>query len=178
MNAAAATLAASTRRQREGGGTTMNCKERLQSYLDGQHVAYTLQEHVVAYDAQHVAQSEHIPGRMVAKVVIVRANGNPVLLALPADRRVDFDRVRALLHTDDLQLAAETEVAALFPDCAVGAMPPFGNLYHLPVVVDQRLAENEDVVFPAGAYTETIRLRADDFVRLVQPVVADTARHP
>jgi len=156
----------------------MTCKERLQAYLDAQHVPYTLQQHSVAYGAQQVAESEQIPGRVVAKVVIVRANDNPVLLALPADRRVDFERVKTLLHAHTLRLADETEVAPLFPDCEVGTMPPFGNLYDLPVVVDQRLAQTEDLVFPIGTYTETMRLRYDDFARLVQPVVADVARHP
>jgi len=156
----------------------MTCKERLQAYLDAQHVPYTLQQHDVAYGAQQIAQSEHIPGSLVAKAVIVQANGNPVLLALPADSRIDFERVKTLLHAHRLRLAGETEVAPLFPDCEVGAMPPFGNLYDLPVVVDRRLADNQNLVFPIGTYTETMRLRYDDFARLVQPVVADIARRP
>jgi Ala-tRNA(Pro) deacylase len=156
----------------------MTCKERLQASLDGEHVPYELQQHSVAYTAQQIAASEHISGRLVAKVVIVLANGGPVVLTLPASNRVDFERVKEILHARDVRLADETEVAPLFPDCEVGAMPPFGNLYELPVVVDQQLAEDEYIVFPVGTHTETMRLRYDDFARVVRPVVADVARHP
>ncbi len=155
----------------------MTCKERLQAFLDGEHVPYELQQHSIAYTAQQVAASEHISGRLVAKVVIVLANGGPVLLALPASSRVDFERVQQVLHARDVRLADETEVAPLFPDCEVGAMPPFGSLYELPVVVDQHLADDERIVFPVGTHTETMRLRYDDFARLVKPVVADVAHH-
>lgn len=155
----------------------MTCKERLQAFLDGEHVPYELQQHSIAYTAQQVAASEHISGRLVAKVVIVLANGGPVLLALPASSRVDFERVKQVLHARDVRLADETEVAPLFPDCEVGAMPPFGSLYELPVVVDQHLADDERIVFPVGTHTETMRLRYDDFARLVKPVVADVAHH-
>ncbi len=160
----------------------MTCKERLQASLDGEQVPYELQQHSIAYTAQQIAASEHISGKLVAKlvakVVIVWANGSPVVLTLPACNRVDFERVKEILHARDVRLADETEVAPLFPDCEVGAMPPFGNLYELPVVVDQHLAEDEYIVFPVGTHTETMRLRYDDFARVVRPVVADVARHP
>lgn len=149
----------------------MPCKERLETYLRTHEVPFQLEHHPLAYTAQEVAAAEHVPGKLVAKVVMVAADGRPVMLALPATRRVDLARAAETLGARDVRLAAETEFAATFPDCEVGAMPPFGNLYEVPVYVDQSLAEDEEIVCAAGTHTDTIRLRYADFSRLVQPTV-------
>lgn len=156
----------------------MQCKERLESYLNEQHVPFQVQQHAIAYTAQDVAASEHIPGKLVAKVVIVFADNNMVMLALPAPYRVDFARVGESLGAREVRLADEAELKAAFPDCEVGAMPPFGNLYSLPLYVDRRLAEDETIVFPVGTHTETARLAFADFERLVQPAQAEFSRPP
>lgn len=153
----------------------MTCRERLEAYLRAHQVPFQVQHHPVAYTAQQVAASEHIPGRMVAKVVMVVADDRLVLLTLPAPARVDLERVAAMLGARAVRLAHEEEFAAAFSDCEVGAMPPFGNLYDLPVYADPSLAENQTIVFAAGTHTDTMSLAYSDFARLVRPVVAPFA---
>jgi Ala-tRNA(Pro) deacylase len=155
----------------------MDCLERLQAYLRQHQVSFQIQHHPLAYTAQEVAASEHIPGKMMAKVVIVFAAGKTVLLALPAPYHVDLTRAAQALGAREVRLANETELAALFQDCEVGAMPPFGHLYDLPVYVDRALAEDEVIVFRAGTHTDTMRLTYADFARLVNPTVAEFAVH-
>ena len=156
----------------------MSCKDRLEQYLRDNGVPYQVQHHARVFTAQEVAAVEHIPGDQLAKVVMAVADDKPVMLALPAPYRVDTSKAAEVVGARQLRLADEREFDSRFPDCEVGAMPPFGNLYELPVVVDQQLAEDEYIVFPVGTHTETMRLRYDDFARLVRPVVADVARHP
>jgi Ala-tRNA(Pro) deacylase len=155
----------------------MACKERLETYLREHSVPFQVQHHSIAYTAQELAASEHIPGKQVAKVVMVIADGKPAMLAVPATHRVDFGKAGAALGAKEVKLALEEELAAAFPDCEVGAMPPFGNLYGLPVCVDKALAEDETIVFPAGTHTDTISLAFADFARLVEPSVASFAYH-
>jgi Ala-tRNA(Pro) deacylase len=154
----------------------MNCHERLEEYFHSQHVPFQVQQHEKSYTAQEVAASEHIPGKTVAKVVMVFADNRMVLLALPASYIVDFSWAERALGAKHLRLATETEFAAAFPDCEVGTMPPFGNLYDLPVYVDRHLAEDETIVFAVGTYTETMSVRFPDFQRLVQPTIGEFAR--
>jgi Ala-tRNA(Pro) deacylase len=154
----------------------MQCKEKLENYLREHQVSFQTQQHSRAFTAQDVAASEHVPGKMVAKVVVVFADGKMAMLVLPASYRVDFTQAGTALGAKQVRLAGEAELGAAFPDCEVGAMPPFGNLYHLPVYVDKRLAEDESIVFPVGTHTETMRLAYADFARLVNPVVAEFTR--
>ena len=156
----------------------MQCKEQLESYLREKRVAFQVQHHPRVYTAQEVAASEHIPGKMLAKVVMVLADGATVMLALPAPSKVDLAKAGAVLGAREVRLAREEEFAAAFPDCEVGAMPPFGNLYDVPVYVDKTLSEDDTIVFQAGSHTDTMSLNYADFERLAQPVVADFARHP
>src|SRR3990172_7193008 len=107
----------------------MNCKERLEAYLRENKVPFQVVHHPLAYTAQEVAAAEHVPGKMLAKVVMVFADGKLVMLALPAPYRVDLSKAAAALGAREARLAHEEEFAAAFPDCEVGAMPPFGNLY-------------------------------------------------
>jgi Ala-tRNA(Pro) deacylase len=151
----------------------MPCKERLEQYLTDQHVPFDVQHHAVAYTAQELAAAEHISGRMVAKSVIVIAGDRMVMLVLPAVHRVDLTRAALITGAPEVRLADEREFAAIFPDCEAGAMPPFGNLYDLPVYVDNALAQNETIVFPAGTHTETMSIRYADYARLVTPALAD-----
>lgn len=155
----------------------MQCRERLETYLRENRVSFEVQHHPPAFTAQEVAANEHIPGKTLAKVVIVFADQKLVLLALPAPYRVDLEKVRTLLGANAVRLAKEEEFAAVFPDCEVGAMPPFGNLYGLPVYVDRTLTEDETIVIQAGTHTDTISLKYADFERLVRPTVADLAHH-
>jgi len=153
----------------------MNCKERLEAYLRENKVPFQIVHHPLAYTAQEVAAAEHVPGKMLAKVVMVFADGKLAMLTLPAPHRVDLTKAAAVLGAREVRLAHEEEFAAAFPDCEVGAMPPFGNLYDLPVYVDNVLAGDEEIVFQAGTHTDTMTLRYADFQRLVKPEVGDLA---
>lgn len=154
----------------------MQCKERLETYLREHQVPFQTQQHPQAFSAQKIAESEHISGKKVAKVVIVFADNKMVALVLPATVRADLAKARTLLGAKEIRLAEEHEFATHFPDCAVGTMPPFGNLYGLPVYVDKSLPAEESIIFPIGTYTETMSLKYADFARLVQPQVGKLAR--
>lgn len=154
----------------------VGCKERLEEYLRENEVPFQVQHHAAAFTAQEVAAAEHVPGRMVAKVVVVRAqDGNLALLALPAPEQVDLEKAGEVLGAPEVRLAREEEFAGTFPDCEVGAMPPFGNLYGVPVYVEKSLAEDETIVFQAGTHTDTMSVKYEDFEKLVRPKVAEFA---
>lgn len=149
----------------------MTCREKLEAYLRQQNVPFEVQRHRTAYTAQEVAASEHIPSKMVAKSVMVFADGNMTMLVLPASYQVDLAQVHKLLGAEFVRMADEPEFANYFPDCEIGAMPPFGNLYDIPVYVDTHLTEDAYIVFPVGTYTETMSVRYQDFDRVVKPKV-------
>jgi Ala-tRNA(Pro) deacylase len=148
----------------------------LESYLRENQVSYETQSHARAFTAQEIAAAERIPGRMLAKVVMVMADERLAMLVLPAPYQVDLDKARALLAAKEVRLAEEREFGAAFPDCEVGAMPPFGNLYKVPAYVDRTLADDETIVFNAGTHTETMSLKYADFERLAQPTIGDFSR--
>jgi Ala-tRNA(Pro) deacylase len=155
----------------------MSCKDRLEEYLRDNGVPFEVQHHARVFTAQEVAAAEHIPGKQLAKVVMAVADGKPVMLALPASYQVDRARAAAVLGVTEVRLAEEREFAARFPDCELGAMPAFGNLYGADVYVDQTLADDETIVMRAGTHTDTLSLRYADFARLVQPSVGQFGRH-
>jgi len=148
---------------------------RLREFLDRNKVPYKVVEHRQAFTAQEVAEVEHVPGMELAKVVILRSGADFVMAVLPAPYRVDLDRATSALGKKDLRLATEAEFKGLFPQCEPGAMPPFGNLFDLPVYVDQTLTRDEQIVFNAGTHTQTVKMKYADFARLVRPTVASFA---
>jgi Ala-tRNA(Pro) deacylase len=156
----------------------VDCFHRIKTYLRHHRVEFDAQHHPLAYTAQDVAASEHLPSQQMAKVVVVAADGKLAMLVLPASRRVDEELAAAALNATVVRLAGEDEFASTFADCELGAMPPFGNLYGVPVYVDDALAEDETITFQAGTHTWTISVKYADFERLVRPVVADLALHP
>ncbi|MCX8072201.1 MAG: YbaK/EbsC family protein [Candidatus Binatia bacterium] len=141
----------------------------LKELLDRAGVPYQVSQHPPAYTAQEVAEAEHVPGREVAKVVVIRGAQGFALFVAPAPYKVDLARVQTILGDPQAKLATEDEFRHLFPRCEVGAMPPFGNLFGLPVYVDPELARDETIVFNAGTHTQTVHMRYADFERLVQP---------
>ena len=153
----------------------MECRDRLENYLREHRVSFEEQHHPRAVTAQEVAASEHVPGRMLAKTVMVLADGEMVMLALPAPYQVDLEKVAAALGVDEARLAEEEEFEDTFADCEVGAMPPFGNLYGVAVYVEKTLTEDETIVFRSGTHTETMSVSYSDFERLVEPTVAEFA---
>jgi Ala-tRNA(Pro) deacylase len=143
----------------------------LQTFLDSHQVKYVTIRHSPAFTAQEIAASAHIPGKQLAKTVIVKLDGNLAMAVLPASDTVDVERLQAAAGARTVALANEQDFQDRFPECEVGAMPPFGNLYGLDVWVAARLAEDEEIAFNAGDHTELIRMAYRDFDRLVQPKV-------
>jgi len=153
----------------------MECKDRLEEYLRENGVPFEVQHHPRAITAQEVAATEHVPGKMLAKVVMVMVDGEMVVLSLPAPYQVDLEKVGKVLGAEEARLAEEEEFEDAFPDCEVGAMPPFGNLYGMPVYVEEALAEDETIFFRAGTHTDTMSVRYADFEQLVEPTIAEFA---
>lgn len=142
---------------------------RLQEFLHRQHTRYELIHHARAVTAQETAASAHIRGSALAKTVMVNLDGRLAMVVLPAARRVHFGRLREATGAHDAGLASEEDFRDLFPDCEVGAMPPFGNLYGIEVYVDESLVSDADIAFNAGTHTEIVRLPYREFERLVAP---------
>lgn len=149
----------------------MSISRILKDYLDHEQVHYDVLPHPEAFRALAIAQTLHTPEKEMAKVVIVKVDQRFVMMVLPASWNVDLHRLRIVFASHQVRLATEEEMKSLFPDCELGAMPPFGQLYGLPVFVDQLLAEDEDIVFQGGTHSEAIRMRYWDFASLTFPVV-------
>ena len=149
--------------------------QRLKEFLDSNKVKYVAISHSQAFTAQEIAASAHIPGRQLAKTVMVTLGGEMAMAVLPATDHVDLRLLKKAAGVKKAQLADEKEFKDLFPDCEIGAMPPFGNLYDLEVYVAASLAEGEDIAFNAGSHTELIQMAYADFERLVKPKVVEVS---
>jgi Ala-tRNA(Pro) deacylase len=149
--------------------------KKLKEFLDAQHVPYITITHSLAFTAQGIAALTHIPGQELAKTVIVKIDDQIVMAVLPATRRVDLAALRVTTGAKSAALASEREFRDMFPDCEVGAMPPFGNLFGMPVFVDETLAEDKEIAFNAGTHRELIRMSFEDFRRLVKPTILNFA---
>lgn len=147
----------------------MAISAQLKALLDGAKVKYTAMKHPVVYTAQEIAAAQHVPGRQLAKCVLVNTDRGPVLAVLPAAQLIDLKQLKALLKAKTLAIGKEADIKQQFPDVEVGAMSPFGNLYQVPVVMDRALGESEEVVFNAGSHTDTIKMRYQDMVGLITP---------
>lgn len=154
----------------------MTVARRLKEYLDTNNVPYNVMAHKVAYTAQEVAAAQGVTGWQVAKTVVCNCDGKYLLLVLQAPTMVDLSRLKHSLGCREVRLASETEMEKLFPEVELGAEPPFGNLYDLPVYVDKGFADAREMVFNAGSHTETIRIKYSDFVRLANPKEIEIAR--
>jgi Ala-tRNA(Pro) deacylase len=156
----------------------MSITPSLHAYLNHERVHYDVLRHPAAFRALTVAQMLHTPEKEMAKVVIVKVGRQFVMTVLPASWKVDLRRLRTVFAGHSVRLATEDEITDLFPDCELGAMPPFGNLYKIPVYVDQSLTEDEEIVFQAGTHSDAVRMRYWDFAALVFPVVTEFHRSP
>ena len=148
----------------------MSVSPRLRELLDQSGAKYQILTHPHATTAQETAHSLRVPGRETAKVVVIRHGDTLSLAVLPAHSRVDLERLSAALR-DDVALASEAEVAAAFPDCELGAMPPFGVLYGLKTYLDESLTHDRQIAFNGGTHTEAIRMPIDDYQRAAAPIV-------
>jgi Ala-tRNA(Pro) deacylase len=150
----------------------MPVSERLVHFLEEKHVPFVTIPHVRAYTAQEIAAAVHVPGQEVAKSVIVMGDTKLHMAVVPATRRIDLVLLKKALGVKKIRLATEAEFEGVFPECEVGAMPPFGNLYRMPVIVDESLKKDREIVFNAGSHTETVKIAFNEFVELVQPLFA------
>jgi Ala-tRNA(Pro) deacylase len=144
---------------------------KLTEFLDNHNVKYIRITHSTAYTAQEIASVAHIKGRELAKTVIVKIDGQMAMAVLPASYHVDLAALKAAVGAKKVALASETDFRDRFPECETGAMPPFGNLYGMPVFAEESLAKDKEIAFNAGTHNELIRLSYEDFARLVQPRV-------
>ena len=150
--------------------------QKLKKFLDDNGVKFVSIQHSAAYTAQEVAALAHIPGEEMAKTVMVKIDGNLAMAVVPASHQVDFDRLREVAGAKQAELASEGEFKDHFPACDVGAMPPFGNLYDMPVYCSDALSEDLEVAFSAGSHSELIRLAYADYEQLVQPEIASFSK--
>lgn len=156
-------------------GVNMAIAEKLRQLLENENINYQVMQHSVAYTASEIAGAQHIPGKQVIKVVLVKADNQYVLCVLPSVEWVDFDKLKKVLGSKDVKLASEDEIAKMFPGYEVGAEPPFGN--GLKVYVDKLLEQNDDIVFNAGTHTDMVKIKYKDFAKLARPTVADFGKH-
>lgn len=143
--------------------------KKLKAFLDENKVKYISVQHSSAYTAQEIAAIAHIPGKDLAKTVIIKIDGKMAMAVLPASYKVSFDSLKDTLGVKEVRLAYEQEFIDKFPDCEAGAMPPFGNIYGMDVYVAESLAEDEEIAFNACSHTELIKMSFSDFEKLVKP---------
>jgi Ala-tRNA(Pro) deacylase len=154
----------------------MPLAEQLRDFLESHHADYTVSVHPKAFTAREVASVEHLPAREVVKVVVVFGDGKYHMIAVPADKLVDFQEVRHTLGLAQARLATEDELAKLFPDCELGAMPPIGSLYGLPLYLDSTLLDEATIAFNAGTHRDIVHMRIDEYRRLTEPQIVSLAR--
>jgi Ala-tRNA(Pro) deacylase len=152
----------------------MEIPRQLIDCLDQNNAQYDILHHSEAMTAQRIAQAEHVKGRRQAKVVMIKSGDQHLMMVLPADHQIDLEKVEKLIG-NPVSLDKEDDFKSLFPDSAVGAMPPFGNLYGVPTFVDKHLAEQDYIVFEAGTHTDGIKMSYRDYEKIVKPRVEDLA---
>jgi len=145
--------------------------KKLKDYLDNNKIKYVVRSHSSAYTALEVAASAHVPGKELAKTVIVKIDNKMTMVVLPASHKIDFDLLKNAIGATQIELATEDEFTRLFANCEVGTMPPFGNLYNMDVYIAALLTQGTDITFAAGSHSELLTLTYKDFEKLVQPIV-------
>ena len=150
---------------------------KVDELLTNHHVPFERLHHRPVYTANRIAQELHVPGKEMAKTVLLRSDRGYVLAVLPATHRVDLMEIRDKLGFEDVEMAGEGEMNRLFPDCDVGAIPPFGSLYRLTTVVDESLAEDEKIVFETQNHEEAIRMSYKDYEEIEHPVRGRFSHH-
>ncbi|WP_340103862.1 aminoacyl-tRNA deacylase [Rhodohalobacter sp. 8-1] len=144
---------------------------KLTEYLDENKIKYVTVQHSKAFTAQEVAASAHIPGRQMAKPVMVNIDGDLKMVVLPSTHDIDFDTLKDKLNASEAALASEDDFEDLFPDCELGAMPPFGNLYDIDTIVSESLTGDTEIAFNAGSHNEVIKMDYSDYETLVEPEI-------
>ncbi len=148
-------------------------------FLERRHVPFEVVSHAETFDAQHLAQAIHTPGREVAKTVLLRADHDYsyIVAVLPASHKIDFERLSEFLGGTSLELATAVEISERCPDCEFGVLPPFGSHYGAKTIVDESLSQDETIAFESGSHTEAIRMKYADYYNFEHPLVARFAKH-
>ena len=149
--------------------------EKLTNYLDKKGIKYVVVRHSKAFTAQEVAASAHIPGKDMVKTVMVKVDDDIKMIVLPSTHDVDFEAIKDTFDAENVELASEAEFEDMFPDCELGAMPPFGNLFDMDTYVAEVLTEDEEIAFNAGTHKEVVKLNYKDFEDLVNPEIVPIA---
>jgi len=150
--------------------------KKLKTMLDEAKVSYEVYTHPLAYTAQEIAKKQHVSGKELAKIVMLEVDDKLVMGVLPGSLKVHLNTARASLGASTVRLATEDEFTSRFPECEIGAMPPFGNLFGLNVVVDPALEIDEYIYFNAGNHVQTVRMKYKDFAELVKPQVVPLSK--
>ncbi len=153
----------------------MPISTKLRNYLDDNNVKYITITHSKAYTAQEIAAAIHCPGKELAKSIMVKVNDQFVMIVLSASEKIDFDLLKKLFNQETVELATESEFKSLFPECEIGAMPVFGNIYGVDVYATENIAKDEEIFFNAGSHTIAIKLDTKYFLELVQPQIVKVA---
>ncbi len=156
----------------------MAISARLKSLLDQGRIKYSVAKHPVVYTAQEIAAAQHVPGKQLAKSVLINTDRGPLLAVLSASFRIDLKKLKAAAKAKTVTIAKEADIKSRFPDVEVGAMSPFGHLYQTPVIADRCLETDGEIVFNAGSHAETVKLRYRDFAALEKPKIADFCEAP
>ena len=143
----------------------------LMNYLDSNQIKYVTVNHSQAYTAQEIAAVAHISGKEMAKSVIFRIDDSYCMVVVPANYWVDCENLKEITGAGFVELAREEDFSGFFPNCEVGAMPPFGHLYKMEVFMDERLLTDTEISFNAGSYSLLIRMALQDYVELANPVI-------
>jgi len=152
--------------------------KKLREFLDSQGISYMTISHAVAYTAKEIAALTHISNKELAKTVIVKIDSTLAMAVVPASYEVDLSSLRVATGARSVSLAKESEFRDRFPECEIGAMPPFGNLYGMAVYVDESLTKDKDIAFNAGSHNELLQVCYADFARLVKPTVLKFSELP
>jgi Ala-tRNA(Pro) deacylase len=156
----------------------MSVSRKLEEYLDMAGVPYEHHVHPTTFTATQTAACMHIPAEEMAKTVIVKADGRLLLAVMAADQKLDVPHLQFMTRAANIDLATEQDFANAFPECELGAMPPFGIMFGMPTYCDTSLQENDSIEFNAGSHDDSIRMTFDDFKRLSHPVIIDLVQHP
>jgi Ala-tRNA(Pro) deacylase len=156
----------------------MPLSERLRNFLDSSHAEFTLTVHSKAYTAREVARAEHLPAREVAKAVVLFGDMEYHMVVIPANKLVDLQELRPVLGLSQARLATEEELARIFPDCELGAMPPFGGVYGMETYMDASLTGEPTIAFNAGTHREVIHMTVAEYRRLAHPAIVSLTREP
>lgn len=143
--------------------------QKVKKYLEKHHVNYKIIEHKPAYTAQELAAVSHIKGKNFAKTLVLKADNKFIMLVEPANSRVDLEELKRLMNVKKLELASEYEFQDKFPDCETGAMPPFGDLFHMDVYMSESMKDDKEIAFNAGSHSETLKMSCKKFIDLVKP---------